>query len=263
MAQCLVTKLKAAVNDNSLKKLGEGRIAIFLTQTTLVCNNSQYSALNFNADCHLKIETSGAYFTDNETTTQNLGTELNAHAASASNKFTIKGTASTFVILTISNYYAMGIAGFQMCDGLNVLKYCANPKNAYPYGTNAQLSEVAKIPTITSVTRTTAAPNGWEKSWRGELKSISVLNLVNVDVGGTVDAYGSLEEFAAGLCTHFPTRSDSCTVRLSASNITLNGVVQSAPHYIKFNGDGTCRITTDSAFNTTVATYNGTTWSYS
>lgn len=263
MATTLVTKLKAAVSNANLKKIGEGEIALYITSTKdyIEINNSQFSNLYFTADVDLNITTSGAYFTDVETRTQNLGTQITAHASSTSNRLSIKGTSASWVVLKVSNYYACGCGAANVTfNGLNALKYSV-ATFAGPFAPSSSLAELGKISRIKDISRVTVASD-WNFHFAGDIADIGSLNLRNADFTAEALVVGNIEDFAAKICKNFPTRTDSVNCGCTGTNVKINGAKLSNRVYIKLNGDGTCKITTDTAYTTVLASYNGSAWTY-
>ena len=264
MGTMLLTKMRAAVSNANLKDIGMGEIAfqISTSQDYIEFNNSSSSIVYFTQPTHVKITSSGAYFTDTSAHTQNLGTEVDALACSSANKLAIKGTAGAWVVIQISDYYTFNQGSSSiLCRGLNVLKYSPLLKaNAYAQG--ASLEEVGKITRLTSVSRPVSSPTGWNFSWQGAFEELGNLNLTTADMTNQSNVTGSIEAFAAKVCQKYPTKSDATNCGLTNTAVQFHGATAGQRLYVKFNGDGTCKITTDSSYTTTVATYNGSTWSY-
>lgn len=261
----LLTKMRAAVSNANLKKIGTGEIAFQISnsQDYIEFNNSEYSTIYFTQPTHVKITSSGAYFTDTSTHSQNLGTEVDALPSGAANKLAIKATANAWVVIQISDYYTFGNgSGTILCKGLNVLKYSTVSK-ANAYAQDASLEEVGKITRITSVTRPVSSPAGWNFSWQGDFEELGNLNLTIADMTMQSNVTGSIEAYAAKVCQKYPTKSDATNCGLTDTAVQFHGATANQRLYVKFNGDGTCKITTDSSYANTVATYNGSTWSYS
>lgn len=264
MGTCLVTKLKAAVSNTNLKKMGEGEIAfqISSSQEYIEINNSEYSLVYFTEPTKVKIVSSGAYFTDAATRTQNLGTEVDALPNSTANKLVVMGSKNAWVVLRISDYYTFGRgSGTILCNGLNVLKY-STLTSGNAYAQDASLAEAGKITRLTVVSRPVSSPAGWNFSWAGAFEELGNLNLTTADMTNQANVTGSIEAFAAKVCQKYPTKSDATNCGLTGSAVLFHGATANQRLYVKFNGNGTCKITTDASYNNQVAAYNGSTWTY-
>jgi len=183
---CLVTKLKGNVSDDSLLKLGEFRIKVYSVEEPSV--ETQGMTLQFTEDTEVKIIGDG-YFTD-ESLTANLGTSKVIPANTATSFYLSNGDyeisiANKYGLAILYLYYQgianvgseqMGHFGFNFND----LKYSTkiiniNAMSSLIYG---DIETVTNFTSLNSIILASA-------NLSGDLKSfVNSKNIINLNLSG-------------------------------------------------------------------------------
>ena len=154
---CLVTKLKGAVDDSSLIRIGELRIKFNKVQTPT--QKTQGFTFKFNKNAKLEIIGDG-YFTDSDLSA-NKGKTLEIPAGTTTNVYVSNGDFDIAVLdkysLEVINFYAQGISGVSLDDMKNRLidfgdlKYSINMINISVSSSQAS-GDISAFQNLTNLT---------------------------------------------------------------------------------------------------------------
>lgn len=96
----------------------------------------------------------------------------------------------------------------------------------------------------------------------GSINSITKTNMERIQVIGATNVTGSLEKVVEGMWAK-GRRSGACVIIIKRTSATFNGSVPDFDTTAKFDNSGVTIYKKDTPSGDIVATYNGTTWSYS
>ena len=199
MGNCLVTKLKGSVNDESLRRLGEMKLHVDSV------SNSVIFSLNLDADVTIRIVGNG-YFVSNDNT--NLGKTIatknydnkNIKANGSnfdvfiSNKDTIKGIYLTNVVFDLSELtYCTSLTEFVdwntssiLTGDISIFKNLKNLINIHIEGSKqitGQLSDIAGLTNLTTLSLSSPNITGQLSDIAG-LTNLTTLSLSSPNITG-------------------------------------------------------------------------------
>lgn len=176
MAQCLITKLKGVVNDDSIMHLGELRIKV--SSASEPTGKTQGLNVQFSKDVSLEIIGDG-YFTDN-TLSQNLGKTMKVTSQSASQSTNIYHSNGDYEIAILDKY------------SLGKLTFYSNTESSVTVADmsnrSIDIGELAYSDAINSVNMASTEVTGDISAFNGK-KSLNAVNLMNSQVYGDISAF--------------------------------------------------------------------------
>ena len=221
MGNCLVTKLKGSVNDESLRRLGEMKLHVDSV------SNSVIFSLNLDADVTIRIVGNG-YFVSNDNT--NLGKtiatknydnkDIKANGSNfdvfISNKDTIKGIYLTNVVFDLSELaYCTSLTVFVdwntpsiLTGDISIFKNLKNLINIHIEGSKqitGQLSDIAGMTNLTTLSLPSPNITGQLSDIAG-MTNLTTLSLPSPNITGQLSDIAGLTNLT--------------TLYLSSPNIT-------------------------------------------
>lgn len=179
MTQCLITKLKGVVDNNSLKKMNEFRIRV--EKITSPNSNTQGFSFQFSKETTLSIIGDG-YFTD-ENLSENKGKNLIVPAQDGNNTTVIYLSNGTYE-LSIPDKFALTrlYSSPKYFDGPSEKSHCSLDIDELKYVNNMLGLSLANIKATGDIS-----------SLSNKVK-MDALRLDNVDVSGDIDSLSNLTE---------------------------------------------------------------------
>lgn len=178
MTQCLITKLKGIVDNNSLKKLNEFRIRV--TKITSPDSNTQGFSVQFSKETTLSIIGDG-YFTD-ENLSANKGKSLIVPAQDGNNITTI--------------YLSNGTYEVSIPDKFALTRLSSSPKGVFSSEKkhfSLDIDELKYVNSMLSLSLYNIKATGDISSLSNKVK-MNELRLCNVDIYGNIDSLSNLTE---------------------------------------------------------------------
>lgn len=230
---CLVTKLNATVNDDSLEKLGVVKLHIVTTTDGSNAPGANISYIISYAERPNTVFTivGNGYFTDS-TGAENYG-KSKITTASEGKLFFSKNSEFD---LEISNKYKvkqlLGGNGISPSCALSVLKYLTSITQITLVSTSTgDIKELSGLTTLTSLSLTYAT------NVTGDIKNLGGLVLLtNLGLYGT-SCYGEINELASAMVASGRT-SGTLTIVCGNSDITYNGESVSYSKTVTFTAEG-------------------------
>ena len=199
MNQCLVTKLKGAVSDSSLMRLGEFRIKV--NMVTRPTSRTQGFTFTFNKDVQIEIIGNG-YFT-NKALTANNGKTMNITANTMASVYVSNGDFEVAVLdkysLVCLLFYAQGEANVTAAEMSNRsmtiddLKYSTALTSINLGGTqvSGDISALQNLTALTSINLYSTQVSG-DISALQNLTALTYINLGGTQVSGDISALQNL-----------------------------------------------------------------------
>ncbi len=176
MGQCLITKLKGVVNDDSIRRIGELRIKV--SRRDSPSSKSQSLNVQFSKEVTLEIIGDG-YFTDSALS-ENQGKTKTIPAQSASESTNLYYSNGDYEI-SISDKYALG-----------KLTFYSNTENTVTVqdmsNKSFDIGELAYSNDITSVNMASTGVSGDISALKGK-RALNAVNLTQSGVTGDISAF--------------------------------------------------------------------------
>lgn len=178
MTQCLITKLKGAVDNNSLKKMNEFRIGV--EKITSPNSNTQGFSVQFSKETTLSIIGDG-YFTD-ENLSANKGKSLIVPAQNGYNVTTIYLSNGTYEVSIPDKFALTRLYSHPKYDGISEKSHCS-----------LDIDELKYVNNMLGLSLSNIKATGDISSLSNKVK-MDTLRLINVDVYGDIDSLSNLTE---------------------------------------------------------------------
>lgn len=202
--ECLVTKLRGAVNDNSLLRMGEMRIGV--KRVSSPSSKTQGFTFGFNKDVRLEIVGDG-YFTD-KALTANTGKSMTVTKDQVTDVYVSNGD---FELAVTDKYALTNLSFYSRADGsatqaqmsnrtinLTDLSYSTAMKELLLSNTQltGTLSDLRNLTALTTLTIGSTQISGDISALSG-MKELTTLYANNCQISGDISALSGLSKLAA------------------------------------------------------------------